>query len=250
MRRGIISFCIGLVVAGANCIALAQDASTPGLMKGIVPLDSGSGVNSSGLSDDKTADSQASGVKTQSKGGDVTEITATTGATFDQQTRQAVFTGDVHVKNPQFTLTTDKLTAILKKEMTQSHAAGTPAPDASRKGPAPTPDASGKNPALSTGGGLEKVIAEGNVVIVQEKPATDGTSAPVRYVAKSERAEYESASGNVTLTGWPQVQQGINTQVATEASTMMVLNRNGQMHTSGGSKTLIQDTGTTTNTHP
>ena len=207
------------MLALAGLTASAQETARPSsLLNGVQPLDA--------------ANDQAPAVS----GSNVTEITATSEATFDQQSHKAVFTGNVRVKHPQFTLTSDKLTAFLKKEAVGGHAAAKPAEKTGT---------TSKNRELpGGGGGLEKVIAEGNVVIVQDRPAQAGGE-PVHYVAKAARAEYESSTGNVTLSGWPQVAQGINMQVATEESTIMILNQDGKMTTSGGSKTLIQDTGKT-----
>ena len=206
---GILLICVGTA---------AQGQTTPNLLNGLKPM-----LDLS--TDSKPASTSPEAVVKPQAG--ATEITATHEASFDQQTRQAVFTGNVKVKHPQFTLTAQKLIAVLKKEAT--HAAK-PA-----ESPVHTPDLPGSE------GGLEKVIAEGEVVIIQDKPTTDGGT-PTRYVAKAARAEYDAATGNVTLSGWPQVSQGINMQVATESSTVMILNKDGKMTTSGGSKTLIQDT--------
>jgi hypothetical protein len=47
-----------------------------------------------------------------------------------------------------------------------------------------------------------------------------------------------------TLTDWPQLQQGINNHISTEKTTVMVLNRDGRLNTTGGSKTVIvEDSG-------
>jgi len=203
---------LGMLLIGTRVWA----QNPPNLLNGIKPL--------LDLSTDSTAPAKPSPPKTKE---DATEIIATHEASFDQQTRQAVFIGNVKVKHPQFTLTAQKLTAILKKEALGAH-------PKSGESPVHTPDLPGSE------GGLEKVIAEGEVVIIQDKPATDGGT-PTRYIAKAARAEYDTATGNVTLSGWPQVSQGINMQVATESSTVMILNKDGKMTTSGGSKTLIQD---------
>jgi lipopolysaccharide export system protein LptA len=154
-----------------------------------------------------------------------TEITATKEATFDEKARVAVFVGEVHVKDPQFTLTSKKLTAYLKKQSPQS-------------GPTSSPAASN----ASAEGGLERAVAEEEVVIVQDKPDPNGGE-PVHYVGKAAKADYDAISGDVKLTGWPQVQQGINTHIATEESTIMILNRIGTIKTYGKSKTVLEDTG-------
>ena len=235
--------CLGLLamLAFAGMTAGAQqESSASSLLKGIKPLDSGTELGLLPSANGKPGEVQHSKSKANTDprtNADATEITATTEASFDQQTRKAVFIGNVRVKHPQFTLTAERLTAILKKDLADNHLKNgdqTPAVKA--------PEAS------KGGGGLEKVIAEGGVVIVQEKPAENGGE-PTRYVAKAARAEYDDATGNVTLSGWPQVAQGINMQVATEESTVMVLNRNGKMSTLGGNKTVIMDTGKPT-PHP
>lgn len=159
-----------------------------------------------------------------------TEIIATQEASFDEKAHKAIFIGDVHVTDPQFNLVCDKLTAYLKKSATGGAAKEKAAPNADDK-PATGPD---------DGGGLERAIAEGHVVITQDKPSSDGGE-PTHYIGKGARADYDAKTGDVTLTGWPQVQSGINNQVATEQSTVMILNRDGRMKTIGPSKTVIQE---------
>jgi lipopolysaccharide export system protein LptA len=158
------------------------------------------------------------------KGKGSTEITARE-ASFDQKTHQAVFGGDVKVVNPEFNINCDKLTAFLKNNENKGNGAAPPRPPAEKKGP-------------STGG-LEKAIAEGSVVITQDKVDSEGK--PTRNVGRSKRAVYDAASGDVTLTGRPEVQQGINTIVALDESTVMVLNREGRMKVTGPHKTVIKD---------
>lgn len=151
-----------------------------------------------------------------------TEIVAKKSASFDEKTRVAIFVGQVRVKDPQFDLSSDKLTAFLAKELKEA--------------------ASGaQNPASSqTMGGLERIIAEGHVVIVQGKPG-EKPGETTRYVAKAARAEYDTKTEELKLTGWPQVQQGINSHVAVTENTIMYLSKGGQMRTEGYSKTLIQE---------
>ena len=164
-----------------------------------------------------------------------TTIDSLQGATFDEKTRTAVFTGDVHVVDPQFRLNCDKLTAFLKKENEKVAASPTPAAKAT---PAASP-AAGDKKTSDPASGLEKAIAEGHVVIVQDKVDNEGKV--THYVGKGTKAIYESASGDLTLTGWPQVQQGTNTQIATEENTIMIMNKDGQMRTKGRSRTVITE---------
>jgi lipopolysaccharide export system protein LptA len=64
---------------------------------------------------------------------------------------------------------------------------------------------------------------------------------PVTSTGKAEKAVYEAKDGSITLTGWPQVTQGVNTQVATAPGVKMILYRDGRMQTYGSTRTLIQD---------
>lgn len=136
-----------------------------------------------------------------------TVITAQQEATFDNKTSIAEFTGAVVVKDPQFTLTCDRLKAYLKPG----------------------------------GKGLEKVEAIGNVVIRQEN--TDDRGSDVVSVARSGLAVFVPATGDIELRESPQIAQGINAHVATEPQTRMILNRAGKINTIGGSKTVIVDSG-------
>ena len=155
-----------------------------------------------------------------------TVITCSAQTTFDEKTRMAVFEGDVSVKSPQFVLTAEKLTAYLKKDETPA-----------KTDVEPTKNARGEGSADSTGG-LEKAIAEGNVVISQTK--TDEKGEETQYVGRGAKAVYTTATGDIVLSGWPQIQQGMNNQVATEEGTVMILNRDGRLKTVGRSKTIIE----------
>ena len=136
-----------------------------------------------------------------------TIITSREQTTFDNKTGEAEFIGSVVVKDPQFTLTADRLKVFLNAE---------------RKG-------------------LQRVEAVGNVVIRQENKDAKGEN--VVSVARAGKAIFYPDTGDVDLTEWPQVTQGINTHVSTEASTRMILNRAGKINTVGSSRTLIIDNG-------
>jgi lipopolysaccharide export system protein LptA len=174
----------------------------------------------------KTNDMFGSESKDRPKG--PTDIRCSQEAQFDSKTRSGVFIGNVKVVDPQFTLTTDRLSVRLYKE--------------------------------EEGGGLEEAQAEGNVLIVhvnQSKNSADQpqgqataspaaqqgtqTQQPVTSTGKAEKAVYEAKDGSITLTGWPQVTQGVNTQVATAPGVKMVLYKDGRMQTYGSTRTLIQD---------
>lgn len=160
-----------------------------------------------------------------------TEITAQEEATFDQKSHEAVFIGDVVVKDPEFTVVCDRLTAYLKKQ--DEKKAASPAPAAN-------PEAKSGN----KGGALERAVAEANagniVTITQDKVEADGNVS--RSIGKGQKVTYNAATGDIVLTGNPSVQQGINLCLATSASTVMTLNRNGRMKVVGPHKTVIKDT--------
>jgi lipopolysaccharide export system protein LptA len=163
-----------------------------------------------------------------------TEITATQEAQFDTKTRIGVFIGNVKVVDPQFTMTSDRLTVHLNKD--------------------------------EEGGGLNDAEANGNVIIVHvNQPKTQAgqaqsagaatptvqpavpsqtgtqTQQPVTSTGKAEKALYEAKDGSITLTGWPQVTQGANTHIATAPGVKMVLYKDGRMQTYGSTRTLIED---------
>ena len=169
-----------------------------------------------------------------------TEITASDEVQMDGSARTAIFVGKVKVIDPQFTMTTDKLTVWMNKQ--------------------------------EDGGGIRDAEADGNVIIVHANPqknsgqaeagASPGTSpvanttifpqaAPsaspgaspqvVLDTGRAQKALYNAKQDAVTLIGWPQVTQGVNTHIATEESTRMILYRDGRLQTFGPSRTVIQD---------
>ena len=160
-----------------------------------------------------------------------TEITCTGETTFDAKAGMAVFVQEVKVNDPQFSLTADKLTAYLKKAVKEEGQSGTPAPTPT---PAAKPDA-----AASPTSGLERAVAEGNVVIIQDK-VDEKTGEVTHYIGKGAKADYNSVTGEMTLSGWPQIQQGLNNQVATEEGTIMIMDRDGHLRTKGPSMTVIK----------
>ena len=162
-------------------------------------------------------------------------------ATFNQKTHLAVFIGEVVVTDPEFNVQSDKLTAYLKHE---DKLAGEAAPTRLKTGGAPAVEAKTDNPAKK-GGGLDKAIAEadpGKVVTVrQEKEEVDGSIS--HSIGHGTKVVFDSITGDITLTGRPDVQQGINTCVSTDDNTIMILNRDGHMRVTGPHKTVIKDQG-------
>lgn len=190
---------------------------------------------------DKKADAQQPAPVGDQK--DATIITATKDSSFDQKEHLAVFSGDVKVQNPQFTLTAEKLTVYLKKDAETKQAPG--GKPAAKPSATPKPAATAAPGAPSVpggGGGIEKIVAEGNVVVVSDRPDNNGQ--PTHYVGKCQKLEYNPATGEAVMRGWPQIQQGINTIEATESTTVIFLNREGSMDIKyGGQRTVVHDPG-------
>ena len=135
-----------------------------------------------------------------------TEITAQKEATFDEKNNIAVFIGNVRVSDPGFVLAADKLTVTLAADRS----------------------------------GIDRAIAEGNVVIVQRTPEDkDGENKGA--IGRAQRAEYVPSTGRATLSGSPEIQQGINRHIATSPGTRMILHRDGRASTVGPSRTVITD---------
>lgn len=173
-------------------------------------------------SEKKAAPKKEGGSKEKKSSGP-TEITALE-ATFDQKNHLAIFTKEVVLQSPDFDLTCDRLTAYLKN----SDAAA-----ATTEKPPVAPGGEDKS------GGLDRVIAEGNVVITQEKTEVDGTL--TRSVGRSQKAIYNASTGDTVLTGRPEVQQGINTIIATADNTTMTMKKGGDARVQGPHKTVIRD---------
>ena len=163
-------------------------------------------------------------------------------ATFDQKANQAIFSGEVVVKDPEFNVKCDKLTALLKGAE-KAKSPTTP--------PTIPPQHTKSLPTTSTtppkkAGGLQTAIAEakpGNrVIITQDKKDAEGV---VQHSGgEADKATYDAESGDIILTGNPRIQQGNNLIVSTDKRTKMTLNRDGHMRAQGPHKTIIIDKGT------
>ena len=181
-----------------------------------------------------------------------TEITARDQVQFDGESRTGVFVGNVKVVDPDFTMTTDKLTVHMAKQ--------------------------------EEGGGLSSAEADGNVIIVHasetknNKAGANGSPSPtpartttpiassvladppdahpsptpplVLSTGRAQKAIYDAKDQSVTLIGWPQITQGVNTHISTEEGTRMILYRDGRLKTFGGSRTIIQDKSDASKTVP
>lgn len=161
-----------------------------------------------------------------------TTITAQKRLLLDSQGKEATFWGDVKVVDPRFSLACEKLTVFFRDK---TGIAKVIEGKDSKEGK--TGREGGEAPS---DGALEKVVAEGDVVIFQEK--TNDRGEMERSVGRAEKAVYDANTGNITLTGWPQVEQKQNTIVAMEEGTVILLNRKGTLEVLGHSKSVLRNT--------
>lgn len=173
-----------------------------------------------------------------------TTITATKESTFDGKSKVAVLFGDVRVDNPEFKLSADKLTIYFHRsdDPPAKGASASPSPSP-KKSPAPSASPASKpagSPAASNDeGGIDKVIAEGSVLIESDRADAAG-GPPVHYSGKGSKIEYNPATGEMVLYGMPELQKGMDTLVATDESTWITLNREGTMVAHGPHKINIK----------
>ncbi len=171
-----------------------------------------------------------------------TEITALE-ATFDQRKNIAIFVGSVVVKDPEFNVICDHLTAYLKHDDKSAapKANTTPKPAT----PRPTPGKAGASTPTPRGSGLDHAIAittsERRVIITQDKVEADGSI--THGIGKADKATYDANTGDIVLYGMPDVIQGKDRCIALDPSTVMTLNRDGRMKAVGPHKTIIIDDG-------
>ena len=232
----------GVVWAQTAASPKASPRTSPHAQGSATAANKKTGTGAKGNSDGKKGpDILGGGDDSTNKG--PTEITATEEVQFDGSSRMGVFVGKVKVIDPQFTMTTDKLTVWMNKQ--------------------------------EDGGGIRDAEADGNVIIVHANPQKNGQAdaganpktSPVANTAilpqatpsaspgaspgaspqvvldtgRAQKALYNAKTDAVTLIGWPQVTQGVNTHIATEETTRMILYRDGRLQTFGPSRTVIQD---------
>lgn len=158
-----------------------------------------------------------------------TEITCTGETTFDAKAGMAMFVKEVKVNDAQFTLSADKLTAYLKKAVKEPE----------KKEEAESNQKETPADIATPASGLERAVAEGNVIISQDK-VDEKTGEVTHYIGKGAKADYSAVTGELTLSGWPQIQQGLSNLVATEEGTVMIMNKEGHLRTKGAAKTVIK----------
>jgi lipopolysaccharide export system protein LptA len=162
----------------------------------------------------------------------VTTITAQKRLLLDSQGREATFWGDVKVVDSRFSMACEKLTVFFRDNTGGAKAL---------EGKDAKEGKGGKESGEGHGvGALEKAVAEGDVIIFQEK--TNDKGEVERSVGRSQKAVYDTKTGNIALSGWPQVEQKQNTIVAMEEGTVILLNQKGTLEVLGHSKSVLRST--------
>lgn len=160
-------------------------------------------------------------------------ITAQGAAYFDSKESMAVFTDDVVVVHPQFTMNCDELEVYMKKEKAADKKPADGAGPDAKDGDAKAPAAADPTDA----GGIDKAIGKGRKVVIQK---ADENGEPQIGICR--HCTYDGPTGDVTLRDYPQVQRGRNVIIATAPTTYMVLKASGELKTYGPNKVdIIQE---------
>ena len=169
-----------------------------------------------------------------------TDIDASQSASFSSKDRIAVFSGNVKVTDPRFQLVCDKLTVFLNKPAPAGqNAAATPPPLAT---PAAGKGKGGEDSATPSGGsGIDHALAEGHVVILQKKAPTKPGEEEKISIGRGEIGTFDNKTGDMTLKGWPSLEQNGSSLIAKAEGTVMTIHRDSSLNTDGPCTThLIQ----------
>lgn len=169
-----------------------------------------------------------------------TEITSRE-AMLDNRINLATFSGEVEVKDPEFNVTCDKLTVYLRKQKgkVEPKAAGPKPIGAEEDDAAAKPAAEPKSD-----GGIEKAVAEGNVVIIQDK--LDANGKKQRYYGKARKAIFDQDKKTCVLYGWPRISQSLDENlgkevIAKQESTVITLDQGGVIKVDGPNTVRLSD---------
>ena len=155
---------------------------------------------------------------------------------FDSRQGFGVFVDNVVLNHPSFHLTCDELQVYMNKEEEDDSkadpkktAAGAKPPTASELAASGAADSAGESKEKKDNGNLKRAIAKGRKVLIN-KMSDKG----VPQTGIGREADYDGATGDMILRGWPQMQEGQNLTVATEPTTYFVIKANGQFTALGG----------------
>ena len=149
----------------------------------------------------------------------------------DFNLKESIFTysHNVTVDSPQFHLTTDgAFTVYMKKNK--------PAEDKKEPKAPVSSDAATKGLSEPANGesSIDHATAIGREVVILKTDADGKTK-----IGKCRNLYYDGKTGDATLRDWPQVQDGANIIVAAEASTWMVLTKDGKFKAHGRTRSDV-----------
>jgi ferredoxin len=148
---------------------------------------------------------------------------------FDLNEAIFIYTGNVRARHPDFYIECEELEVyMVKEESKKASGATTPKvdpkksadPDLMKRGP-------DKNP-------IKKAIARGPMVTIEKRDEQGNVQQ-----GKCRRLDYDQATGDITLSDYPQVQRGNVLHIATQADTTMVFDKTGKLRTNGRPRTVI-----------
>ena len=136
------------------------------------------------------------------------------------------------MKDPEFGLSCEKLSIYLKKPVE-------PPPVGAAPNPKPQNGA-------DAGSGIDKAIAEVDVIITMDKPDANGK--PQRYIGRAKKAIFDNASGVLTLSGWPQITESMSGSVSKqilsrEEGCVIVIDRAGKIDVKGYHTSTLKEVG-------
>jgi lipopolysaccharide export system protein LptA len=155
---------------------------------------------------------------------------------FDPSNSISVFQGNVKANHPDFDIDCEELEIHMKKSAKSAAAAPT-APSTAAIDPTKQTANPTTNPTPAPAeaqSGIEKAIAKGPLVTIIQK-APDGSI----KIGKGRHVTYDGKTGDITLRGMPQIQDGNNTIIATSPDTVLVITADSKIRTMGPHQTRL-----------
>ncbi|MES2596009.1 MAG: LptA/OstA family protein [Verrucomicrobiota bacterium] len=166
--------------------------------------------------------------------GNPTAIIESDKVNFDNNTGIIIYTGHVRARHPDFYIECEELELHMIKE--EEEAAKGKGKDKAKALPTPT-KADPTGPKAKKGDKappIKKAFARGPMVIIEKRDPTGDVQQ-----GRCKRLEYDGATGNITLSDFPQVQKGNILHSAITADTVMIFDREGRLSTNRPSRTTI-----------
>jgi len=128
------------------------------------------------------------------------DVTSDRQADYDQVNNKVIFTGKVELNSATIRLRAERVEVFMKPG----------------------------------GGGMERVEASTNVLM-----RTQDTANGPGQMASAGHASYNLATGEITLSDWPKIQETGKSHISTDPSTKMVMFTDGRLRTDGPNRTIL-----------